>query len=128
MHHINAAISVGKGLSVVGADHDYQTKQPFSSKKVFETQASFTALKRNAKSKDSTFKLPSKKDKKDLSARLDAIETKVCGICFKEFEEGQDDFQDWRECSGCFMWVHNGCDVVVKDSGLEYVCFVCRST
>ena len=129
LHHVNAAMSVGKGLSVVGTDHDYQTKRSFSSNKVFDTQARFySTKKKRKKTKDSLFKLPAKKEKTDLSARLDAIETKVCGICFKEFDQGQGAIQDWRQCSKCFMWVHTGCDVlIVEDSETEYLCLVCRS-
>ena len=122
-HHLEAAL---KAAEVESVEVTNQTDQSSSTNEVCNTEVRGDSVnKRRRKNQDQVFKVPAKKAKKDLSARLDAILTNFCGICFKEHNLRQGAVQGWRQCSACRIWVHIGCDDFPENR--EYMCLVCRT-
>ena len=118
--HIRSAISVAKGLSVIGSDHQYLKTKAFPANKLYEKQKHFFSTKKKRKAQRKIAKLS------DATAKqLEDAEVQVCAFCLKENPPGQDkDTFEWIECEKCKCWVHEVCDYIADKA--NYICCMCR--
>ena len=116
LKHIRSAISVAKGLSVIGSDHQYLKTQLFPPNKLYEKQKRFFSTKKKRKVHRERANLS------DATAKeLEDMEVQVCALCFKENPPGEDkDTFEWIECEKCQCWVHEVCDYI--DDKANYIC------
>lgn len=121
--HIRSAISVAKGLTVIGSDHQYLRTKLFPANKLYEKQKRFFSTKKKRKVERKKAKLS------DATAKeLEDTEVQVCAFCFKEIPPGvdQDTFEiEWIECETCKCWVHEICDHIPDKA--NYICCMCRT-
>lgn len=118
LKHIRSAISVAKGLSVIGSDHQYLKTQLFPPNKMYEKQKRFFSTKEKRKVHHERANLS------DATAGGHGSPS-VC-ICFKENPPGEDkDTFQWIECEKCQRWVHEVCDYI--NDKANYICCMCAA-
>ena len=121
MQHIRSAISVAKGLSVIGNDHHYLQTKLFPSNKLFEKQNSFLSTKKKRKVQHKMSKMSDSTQKEIEQANI-----RVCGFCFNEEPHGSNNEDvEWIECEKCKVWVHQSCDYIEDNN--NYICCMCRT-
>ncbi len=111
LRHVRSAISVARGLTVIGSDHQYLKTRSYPANKLAERQERFFSTKRKRKEKKKSAHLS-----ESTVEELKNTEPHVCAFCFKESpptSNGSDGSQiDWVECDNCKVWVHSLCDYV----------------
>ena len=116
LRHVRSAISVVRGLSVIGSDHQYLKTKAYPPNKHSEKTTAFLSVQCR--------KTPSCLN--PLCREINSTDPDVCAFCFKEEPPSSNgDVVDWVECSHCKVWVHVLCDYVEDKS--NYVCCMCSS-
>ena len=120
IRHVRSAISVARGLPVIGTDHQYLKTKSYPSSKLDERQKRFSSTKKKRKSKPKISLLS------DTTAQeLENVEPDVCPFCFKEDPPSSDgNIVEWVECGHCKVWVHASCDYIEDKN--DYVCCMCQ--
>lgn len=121
LRHVRSAISVARGLTVIGTDHQYLQTKSYPANKLSERQKRFFSTKRKRKMKEKNSLLS-----ESTVQKLEDIVPYVCAFCFKEDPPNSDgDTIDWVECGHCRVWIHTLCDYVEEKT--NYVCCMCRA-
>ena len=121
LQHVRSAISVAKGLSVIGTDHHYLKTKSYPANKLAEKQKQFFSTKTKRKIKEKSSVLS-----ESTVQELNNIDPYVCAFCFREDPPSGDGLStvDWIECGNCKVWVHTSCDYV-EDSTKCVYCMCC---
>ena len=122
LRHVRSAISVARGLTVIGSDHQYLKTKSYPANKLAEKQQRFFSTKTKRKIKEKSSVLS-----ETTVQELNNIDPYVCAFCFKEDPPSSDGLStvDWIECGNCKVWVHTLCDYV--EDNTNYVCCMCRT-
>ena len=121
LRHVRSAISVARGLTVIGTDHQYLKMKYYPANKLAEKQKRFFSTKTKRKIKEKSSVLS-----QSTAQELSNVDPYVCAFCFKVDPPSSDGSTvNWIECSNCKVWVHTLSDYV--EDNINYVCCMCRT-
>ena len=120
LRHVRSVISVARGLTVIGTDHQYLKTKSYPANKLAD-KSDFFSIKTKRKIKEKSSILS-----QSTVQELSNIDPYVCAFCFKEEPPSSDGSTiTWIECSNCKVWVHTFCDYV--EDNTNYVCYMWRT-
>ena len=123
LRHVRSAISVTKGLTFTGNDHQYLKTKSYPASKLAERQKHFFSTKSKRKLKE----------KRSILSETTIEEVNntvplVCAFCLKEDPPiSHGDIIDWVECGSCKVWVHTLCDHVEDNLTICAACVLLRT-